>query len=348
MDGGSRWVTSGYLSGTSPSPRPPVCRWRPARTRGQSAWSPTRSSTARCATPSRRSPATAAGTPTASTPRAGRSTSTSGDKALGDQIASFLQSHASELNLYDVIWWDQIWTPVRASEGWRSYGDHRVGHRQPHGPRASPPTDARQVSAAARRCLVRGSPGRSRRRRGRGCRARRRPPGPARVGRDGDAPAVTQACRSVRTSGQRRSCTGRPPGQPSPGGTSTATAAVSGEVRSRGSQIAAAATRCTSGFGSSAQRDDRRNAAGSRSPYRCSAFATASRTRQRTSGGVLITEAVAGRPGRPRAQCDDLEGRYFRRHWRSSSSTGRAARESATTAQFRCCRWPGQPRCSSR
>lgn len=46
------------------------------------------------------------------------------DKALGDSIAAFLQSHAAELNLYDVIWWDQIWTPVRASEGWRSYGDH--------------------------------------------------------------------------------------------------------------------------------------------------------------------------------------------------------------------------------
>jgi hypothetical protein len=46
------------------------------------------------------------------------------DKALGDQIAAFLQSHASELDLYDVIWWDQIWTPVRASEGWRDYGDH--------------------------------------------------------------------------------------------------------------------------------------------------------------------------------------------------------------------------------
>ncbi|MGZ4448897.1 MAG: mucin-2 protein [Nocardioides sp.] len=46
------------------------------------------------------------------------------DKALGDQIAAFLQSHASELDLYDVIWWDQIWTPVRASEGWRAYGDH--------------------------------------------------------------------------------------------------------------------------------------------------------------------------------------------------------------------------------
>ena len=45
------------------------------------------------------------------------------DKALGDQIAAFLQSHASELDLYDVIWWDQIWTPERASEGWRDYGD---------------------------------------------------------------------------------------------------------------------------------------------------------------------------------------------------------------------------------
>jgi hypothetical protein len=46
------------------------------------------------------------------------------DKALGDSIAAFLQSHAAELDLYDVIWWDQIWTPERASEGWRYYGDH--------------------------------------------------------------------------------------------------------------------------------------------------------------------------------------------------------------------------------
>ena len=46
------------------------------------------------------------------------------DKALGDQIASFLQSHASRpLNLYDVIWWDQIWTPVRL-RGLALYGDH--------------------------------------------------------------------------------------------------------------------------------------------------------------------------------------------------------------------------------
>jgi hypothetical protein len=46
------------------------------------------------------------------------------DKALGDSIAAYLQSHAAELDLYDVIWWDQIWTPARASEGWRYYGDY--------------------------------------------------------------------------------------------------------------------------------------------------------------------------------------------------------------------------------
>jgi len=46
------------------------------------------------------------------------------DKPLGDAIAAFLQSHASELHLFDVIWWDRIWTPERASEGWRGYGNH--------------------------------------------------------------------------------------------------------------------------------------------------------------------------------------------------------------------------------
>ncbi len=42
------------------------------------------------------------------------------DVALGTAIAEFLQSHAGELNLYDILWHQQIWTPVRASEGWRS------------------------------------------------------------------------------------------------------------------------------------------------------------------------------------------------------------------------------------
>jgi hypothetical protein len=43
------------------------------------------------------------------------------DVALGNAIAAFLQSHAAELNLYDILWRQQIWTPVRASEGWRTF-----------------------------------------------------------------------------------------------------------------------------------------------------------------------------------------------------------------------------------
>jgi len=42
------------------------------------------------------------------------------DGELGTAIADFLQAHASELNLYDILWSQQIWTPVRSSEGWRS------------------------------------------------------------------------------------------------------------------------------------------------------------------------------------------------------------------------------------
>jgi hypothetical protein len=42
------------------------------------------------------------------------------DVELGTAIAEFLREHASELHLYDVIWRQHIWTPVRAGEGWRS------------------------------------------------------------------------------------------------------------------------------------------------------------------------------------------------------------------------------------
>lgn len=42
------------------------------------------------------------------------------DVTLGTQIAEFLRSHASELGLFDVIWRQRIWTPERASEGWRT------------------------------------------------------------------------------------------------------------------------------------------------------------------------------------------------------------------------------------
>jgi hypothetical protein len=45
------------------------------------------------------------------------------DSATGDAIAQFLQEHAAELDLYDVIWSQHIWTPERASEGWRLMED---------------------------------------------------------------------------------------------------------------------------------------------------------------------------------------------------------------------------------
>ncbi|HEY2877933.1 mucin-2 protein [Nocardioides sp.] len=45
------------------------------------------------------------------------------DVTLGNQIAAFLQAHASELHIYDILWRQHIWTPERASEGWRLFAD---------------------------------------------------------------------------------------------------------------------------------------------------------------------------------------------------------------------------------
>ena len=46
-----------------------------------------------------------------------------GDSATGDAVAEWLQAHAAELDLYDIIWQQHIWTPERASEGWRLMPD---------------------------------------------------------------------------------------------------------------------------------------------------------------------------------------------------------------------------------
>ena len=46
-----------------------------------------------------------------------------GDKALGDKIAAWAQKNAAVLDLFDILWWHRIWTPVRASEGWRTFAD---------------------------------------------------------------------------------------------------------------------------------------------------------------------------------------------------------------------------------
>ena len=42
------------------------------------------------------------------------------DHALGQALADWARAHAGELNLYDVIYYQRIWTPARASEGWRA------------------------------------------------------------------------------------------------------------------------------------------------------------------------------------------------------------------------------------
>jgi len=45
------------------------------------------------------------------------------DVALGNAIAAFLQAHAAELHLYDILWRQRIWTQERSGEGWRPVAD---------------------------------------------------------------------------------------------------------------------------------------------------------------------------------------------------------------------------------
>ena len=53
------------------------------------------------------------------------------DVALGTAIAEFLRANAAELNIYNVIWRQRIFTQERASEGWRpmsSRGSSTANH----------------------------------------------------------------------------------------------------------------------------------------------------------------------------------------------------------------------------
>jgi hypothetical protein len=45
------------------------------------------------------------------------------DVQLGNAIAAFLQAHAAELNIFDILWRQHIWTTQRAGDGWRSMPD---------------------------------------------------------------------------------------------------------------------------------------------------------------------------------------------------------------------------------
>ena len=45
------------------------------------------------------------------------------DKELGDEIAAYVIDHRAELGVSEVLWWQQIWTVERMSDGWRSFSD---------------------------------------------------------------------------------------------------------------------------------------------------------------------------------------------------------------------------------
>lgn len=46
-----------------------------------------------------------------------------GDRQLGDSIAAYLQAHAGQLDIFDILWWHRIWTTQRAGDGWRTFAD---------------------------------------------------------------------------------------------------------------------------------------------------------------------------------------------------------------------------------
>ncbi len=46
-----------------------------------------------------------------------------GDSATGQAVADWVRANASVLHVSDIIWAQHIWTPVRASEGWRLMPD---------------------------------------------------------------------------------------------------------------------------------------------------------------------------------------------------------------------------------
>jgi hypothetical protein len=129
VDGGTRWVTSGHLSSDKPDPDPANAPLSDAPCPDTSVENGLKPETVRVyravchAFPEVKDYGGLA-------PRTEHDTGNAidvmvyGDKALGDRIADWVQAHAADFDLYDLIWYDRIWTPVRSAEGWRDYGDH--------------------------------------------------------------------------------------------------------------------------------------------------------------------------------------------------------------------------------
>ena len=171
-------------------------------------------------------------------------------------------------------------------------------------------------------------------------------PGSGRPRRRRSSSSPGPAAGSARRDGAARAR--GPPGQPSPGGTSTATAAVSGEVRpgARESRPRRPVARAGPGRRPSAGRRAGRSRVAS--PYRCSAIATASRTRQRPSEACSSGAGEDGRLGGARPQGDDpAEGPVLVTAGdQLVDEVGQ--REVGRRARTRCCRVAQAARCSSR
>jgi len=58
---------------------------------------------------------------------AGRALDIMATGSLGDAIADYVRSHASDFGVSEVIWAQRIWTPLRGSEGWRAMEDRGSG-----------------------------------------------------------------------------------------------------------------------------------------------------------------------------------------------------------------------------
>ena len=125
----TRSRAAGRLGGPA-APRPPACRWRRAPTASGRPASRRRpsTSTARCAPRSRRSPSYGGWDAHGEHASGRRIDIMISDAALGDAIAEFLRPRR-ELDLYDIIWRQHIWTPVdappRAGAPWRTAGRPR-------------------------------------------------------------------------------------------------------------------------------------------------------------------------------------------------------------------------------
>ena len=121
VEGKSRWVTEGYLSEDKPLGVGAGLSMAPCPHSGESGLTPAAVLVFRSVCHAFPQITSYGGWSNHGEHASGRAIDImTSDVALGTAIAEFLRSHASELHLYDILWRQRIWTPVRASEGWRS------------------------------------------------------------------------------------------------------------------------------------------------------------------------------------------------------------------------------------